>query len=181
MAKFKGNGNATVGLGGTQGTGVERLKNALKNRIVKKGITKSSQGPTKAMKASAPVRNSKDIQGGTLKRSWGLRVTVNRRTNVVSGVIGVRRGFKWQVAQKPPEQYGLFKRLLHKAGLIRPPRDGKVYVDPAKYFHLVEYGTYRSRARPFVRTVWGGMRQQSVGVFVATVREEVRKQAVKGK
>jgi HK97 gp10 family phage protein len=152
-------GNATFGLGGTKGQGLEALKQALQKRIVKKAVTKTVQPVAKAVKAACPVRDAKDVKGGTLKKSIGYRVGANKQTGKVSAAVGARKGFKREIGKG---------------------KDGSpVYADPAKYMHLVEYGTYRSRALPFVRPAWQARRAQARATFVAVMQQEIRAEAAK--
>ncbi len=155
-------GDASVSLGGTKGLGLKGLRDSIQKRIVKKGVTKMVQPVTKAVKAASPVRDEKDRQGGTLKKSLGHKVSA-KRSGFAKAVIGARRGFKRQI--------GVVKRGKN-AG--RP-----IFADPVKYLHLVEYGTKYAAAKRFVKRTWQQQKRQAVTTFIQVVREGIKTQAAK--
>jgi len=155
-------GDASVALGGTKGLGLKGLKAALQKRIVKNGVTKTVQPVNKAVKAACPVRDAKDIQGGTLKKSLGYKVD-SKKSGFAKAVIGARRGYKRQVG-------------VIKTG---PNAGTPVMADPAKYLHLVEYGTRNAPATRFVKRTWIQQKRQAMATFARVVREEIKKEAAK--
>ena len=82
---------------------------------VRAGIEEVTRAVLKDAKALVPERT------GQLRKSLGRRVRVYRRSRVVVGIVGPRRGFKVVV--------------------------GGVPVDPARYAHLVEFGRAAVRAK----------------------------------
>ena len=117
----------------TKITGAREIRDALRKlpkelqRAAEKAVLRAGAQPiAKAAKARAP----KD--SGLLKKSIGLRVaTVKGET---SARVGPRTGMKQQVTRKRP--------------------NGKTYTetaDPNKYSHLVELGSSRAPAKPFIR------------------------------
>lgn len=120
-------------MNGTKITGAREIRDALRKlpkelqRAAEKAVLRAGAQPiAKAAKARAP----KD--SGLLKKSIGLRVaTVKGET---SARVGPRTGMKRQVTRKRP--------------------NGKTYTemaDPNNYSHLVELGSSRAPAKPFIR------------------------------
>jgi HK97 gp10 family phage protein len=71
---------------------------------------------------------------GLLRKSLGRKVKVYRNTGVATAVVGPRRGFKVVLGVR-----------------VRGKAAGKTYhADPTHYSHLVEKGTNRSQAFPFL-------------------------------
>lgn len=78
------------------------------------------------------VRSKAPIASGLLKKSIGFRV--KKIKGVISARIGPKTGFGKEVT---------------RIGSDGQPR--QVYSDPNKYSHLVELGTSRTAAKPFIR------------------------------
>lgn len=95
-----------------------------RNRIARPAIREASGEIRKKAKANAPKET------GLLKKS--IKNVVRTGKTGVYAVIGPANGFKQEVV-----------------------RDGRtVMSDPAKYAHLVEYGTTHSAAKPYLRPAY---------------------------
>jgi HK97 gp10 family phage protein len=134
------------------------MKRSLRNRIIRKAITKASQPIMKSMKALAP-RDS-----GLLRRSIGRRTKTTRRGEVVA-VIGPRSkpSFKQQVRVGGK---GKGKRMKGGRLVIR---------NPVRYAHLVEFGTRHSRAKPFMRPAFDANQRQARQMIEKIVWDELRR------
>ena len=104
-----------------------------------------------AAKAKAPVGRGK--HRGLLKKSIGANVKKVR--GETSARIGARTGWKVEVGEKTVTTGVLFKKRKKK----------KVYKDPSKYSHLVEFGTSHSAAQPFIRPAVESTQSQVVGAM----------------
>jgi HK97 gp10 family phage protein len=69
------------------------------------------------------------IRTGTLRKSIGAKVKSYPSRRVVVAIVGPRRGFRKDI-------------------------EGVGTVDPVNYAHLVEFGSRRSQAKPFMRPAW---------------------------
>jgi HK97 gp10 family phage protein len=102
----------------------------------------------KAAKARAPIGSGP--HPGLLKKSIGMNV--RKVGSIISARIGPRTGFRVQVGTKKLRKNLMAKRrdgsriLAASAGTEVP-----VFKDPNKYSHLVELGTSKSPAKPFIR------------------------------
>lgn len=86
----------------------------------------------KPIAAAAKSNAGRSKETGLLQESIG--VTVKKVRGRLSARVGARTGFGREVSRGG---YG--------------PRARTVYSDPSKYAHLVEYGTSKTAARPFMR------------------------------
>lgn len=66
---------------------LQGLSRTVRNKILRKAITKAVQPITKDAKARAPRRT------GALRKSIGYKVVTYKRNGTVTGVIGPRKGF----------------------------------------------------------------------------------------
>ena len=129
------------------------LKRALRSKILRKAVGKAVQPIMKDAKARVPVRH------GLLKKAMGFRVRTLRKNGVVVGIVGPRTGFRTQVGVD---------------------RNGKpIYGNPTRYAHLVEYGTVRAAAKPFLRPAWSAGRNQAAVTLARVAAEELEKEAAK--
>lgn len=157
----------------TQIQGVEqvvaRLGNvskAVRNKILRKAINAATGPVYKAARANAKnVVNqaaSNDAVGqvmkstGTLAKSIGRKVKIYRQSGVAVGIVGPRTGFKRTVTLKSGRE---------------------LVVDPIKYSHLVEYGTRRSRAKPFLRPAWDQNKNAAADALSSVVRDGIQEAA----
>ena len=123
---------------------VKIVKKQFAGEVVKYKIVKQNRFNKKI---SVSVRDDRGktklgYLGGQLKKSLGYRIKVYRDTGVVIGVVGPRRGYRISVGVRS-----------------RGPNKGKpVFINPVNYAHLVELGTRRTAAQPFLRpAVQGGI------------------------
>lgn len=137
---------------------LDGLKNAVKNRILKKAVNKGCKIILKAAKAKAPRET------GLLKKSLGSKVKVYRNTGVVVGIVGPRKGFRQEV--------------LRKKGRWFP---AMVISDPIRYAHLVELGTSHSQAKPFLGPAVNDSSVAIRNAMAAEITKGLQDQAAKGK
>lgn len=132
-----------------------KLKDAARNKAIRRGLTKSGQLLTKAIKGKIKTK----ARRGLLRKSIGQKVKIpraNPRTGAKAKpgyvIIGPRRGFKTQVGT-----------------VTRGPRKGQpVYEDPANIAHLVEFGhagPHSAPPHPFIRPAWDANRQKVFDVM----------------
>lgn len=138
---------------------LEGLKASVGRRILRKAITDATRPILKDAKSKCPRET------GLLRKSLGRKTKVYRKSGVVVGIVGPRTGFKQMVT-------------------IKDRRTGKtveVLRNPTKYAHLVEYGTLKAAAKPFLRPAWTGNKSRAAELIATRVREEIAKEAAKAK
>jgi HK97 gp10 family phage protein len=131
--------------------GLEDLKRALagvdgrvRKKALRKGVNAAAGVILKRARQKVPVRL------GLLKKSLGRKVKVYRKEGAVVGIVGPRTGFRRQVGTT---------------------KDGRpVFENPTQIAHLVEKGTRRSRAKPFMRPAL----EESRGDVSSAVAEAVQ-------
>lgn len=100
-------------------------------------------------RARSLLPTKRDGSTGQLRKSIGVRV--KRYKGAVWAGVGPRPGFK---------------------AVKRTTRDGKpVYHNPTQIAHLVERGTSRARARPFLRPAIDGTRNEQFSSFARKAEE----------
>jgi HK97 gp10 family phage protein len=121
-------------------TGTKEIQQALNRlpielqRSAETAVLRAGAKPiNKLARAKAPK------QSGLLKKSIGINVKKVR--GVTSARVGARKGWRVEVGEKE----------ITVGKIIRKRKKVKVYKDPTKYSHLVEYGTSHSAAKPFIR------------------------------
>lgn len=122
---------------------------------------------------------------GTLRRSIGFRVVTYKRNPTVVGIIGTRRGVK-----------GYARATRFATRTVRRPRarttediilraiegrrqKGKTLRVASRYAHLVEKGTRRSAARPFLRPALDRARGAVSVAIRSTLRSWLEREAVR--
>jgi HK97 gp10 family phage protein len=114
-------------------TGVHELRRAIEalpkelKRTVESSALRAGMTP---VRKSAAANLSRSMDTGLLKKSLGLTVKKTRKGQLTARV-GARSGFTQTVTRK---------------GRSKPEK-----VNPVKYAHLVEYGTSKAPAKPFIR------------------------------
>lgn len=148
---------------------IARLGNvsrAVKNKLLRKSVNAATMAPYKASRANAKNVVSQVAAGdelgqamkstGTLAKSIGRKVKIYRESGVAVGIVGPRQGFRRTVTLKSGRQ---------------------LVMDPVKYSHLVELGTRRSRAKPFLRTAWESTKGEAENALVSTMRDGIAEAA----
>lgn len=122
-------------------TGLEPLLRALDaagKNLKKKGTRKAVGAAGKIILKAAKSRVRR--VSGLLARSLGRKVKVYRGSGVAVAIVGPRKGYKQEVV-----------------------RDGRIATsDPIRYAHLVERGTMRSQALPFLQPALDSTKTQVV-------------------
>lgn len=151
---------------------LDHLKNAVRNRILRKAVGDGARIIAKAAKQKAPVRSKADAPSNItplklLKKSIGSKVKVYRNSGKVVGIVGPRTGFKTQIGSRV------------RKGKKSKPGD-PIYENPTNVAHLLELGTKRSRARPFLRPALDQSKEQVKTAMAAAIKAGIEKEAVKG-
>lgn len=108
------------------GLGISRLPVHLQ-RAAESAVLRAGAKPlVKAARSKAPIAT------GLLKKSIGFRV--KKVKGIISARVGPRTGYAKEVTR-----------------MGRDGRPRQVYSDPNKYSHLVEIGSSRTAAKPFIR------------------------------
>ena len=146
--------------------GLRTLQSRIQRRVCRKACLEGSQALNKRAKSLCPRRitfQTKSIDGkrvkkhrgeftiavsipgllssiqtydgGLLRKSLGYKVKTYTKTGTAVAVCGPRKGFR--------EQIGVVSRGKDKG---KP-----IFADPQKYAHLVENGTRRTSAKPWLR------------------------------
>lgn len=131
---------------------LDGLAAKVRRKILRDAISEGSKIITKAAKAGAPV------QTRLLRNSLGRKIKTYRNSGIVVAIIGPRVGFRKEV--------------------LRGKR--RVLSNPTKYAHLVELGTKRMSARPFLRPAFA---RNSAAIMraMAGIIEKGAEQAAGGK
>lgn len=131
------------------------------NRASRRGVTKAAREVRKDARQRTPVRT------GLLKRSLDVKVKTYP-SGVVVGVVGPATGFKTDKATG--------KKVRTKLG----EKIKETGINPVKYAHLVELGTKRSKARPFLRPALDANREKATAILAAEYMAELTKVRAKG-
>lgn len=99
-----------------------------------------------------PAKRAAPVRSRALRRSIGQKIATYKSGTMVL-VVGPRRG-------------------------VTAEHEGRRVV-PANYAHLVEFGTQRSRATPFMRQAAVAARSEGVRNFSRKIREELPKEVEK--
>ncbi len=127
---------------------LDGVKTAMRSRILKLAVGDGMRVILGAAKSAAPQ------DSGLLRRSLGQKVKGYRDSGIVVGIVGPRTGFKESVTTK---------------------RGRTVYRNATKYAHLVELGTKRMQARPFLGPAWSGSSRAAAVAIADRIALEVAK------
>lgn len=121
-----------------------------------------------------------DVQ--VIKNIGRLKTAMERkilRKAIGKGLIPIRKLAK----QNVPVDEGLLKKSIKSK--VTKMVSGKVYVDPkivnekgdkpAKYAHLIEFGTKHSKAEPFMRPAVDAGRNEALKIIEQTAKDELSK------
>lgn len=133
----------------------------LPRKLARKALRRAVTIATRKLARAAKDRAKGFKRTGTLWKSLGSKVKVYASSGAVVGIVGARQGFRTQI--------GVAKK--DSAETTRYPRKtgDPIYANPVKYLHLVELGTHRSRANPFLADALRATRS----VIKATLVEEI--------
>lgn len=171
MAKFIG--GKLEGVSGVLKS-LEFLEKKTADKIRRKFVSKFTSMLAKAVKQKVPKLEdinvamkafgvSSGYSGGQLKKAIGRKVKTYRKTRTTFGVVGARTGYKIQVGKR-----------------TRGKNKGKpVFINPTQYFHLAEYGTRHSAARPSLRPSFDALKGQAKPMLTQIAREEIERDAAK--
>jgi len=136
---------------------LKRTMTTLDDKMLMKVVTPAMRAAarpvTLAARAKAPVRTR------LLRKSIGVRVKTYRKNKTAWVGVGPRKGFKTQI--------GTVSR--------GPNRGQPIYANPTQYAHLIERGTSRVQARPFLRPAIQSTTSQQLGKFTAKARAQFGK------
>lgn len=120
---------------------------AINKRLARKALRKAVTVAGRVVRDDA--KNRVAVRTGLLRKSLGVRVRTYLARGVVVAVVGPRRGFRRDVP-------------------------GVGTVDPVNYAHLVEYGTNKSAAKPFLRPAWDENKERIVAAMRGILEESLR-------
>ena len=129
-----------------------KLKRVTGRKVVRKALNEASKPILRTAKAKVPVDT------GLLRKSLGRKQKSYRGGRSVV-IIGPRTGFKREVTVAGKKQ-------------VR---------NPAKYSHLVEFGTRRTAAKPFLRPAFDELLHQTVAAITNTIADGIEAEATKAK
>lgn len=115
-----------------------RLKDSVQRKYIRRAVTQAARKATAAAKSFVPV------ESGALKRSIGFNVGYEKTSGIFVGRIRPRKGFGQRVTKVRGK-----RRRIGKRGAAAGAKIEKR--EPTFYAHLVERGTVRMPARPFMR------------------------------
>ncbi len=154
---------------------VLRLQNVSKqvrNKLLRKAVTKAVQPVTKQAKANAKnvtsQATSDDLLGQVMKSTGLFAKAIGSKvktypSGVVVGIIGARSGFNRVVGVR-----------------VRGKNIGKaINADPIYYGHLVEFGTHRSRAKPVMRPAWDQKKDEASATLHQVLGDGIEEAAKK--
>ena len=128
---------------------LERLGGAAQRRVVRPGVTKALSPITGAAKKNVTAQGAK--RTGLLRKSIRAVVRTYRGSGIIWGGVGIN-----------PAIVGVDER-------------GRT-AWPIMYAHLVERGTYRTRAKPFLRPAFDANKGRALRILEATVRTNLEKE-----
>ena len=143
----------------------KQLRNSILRRAINAAVLPCLRGARSNAKSvvnqAAPGDQMAQLMKstGTLARSMGRKVKIYP-SGIAVGIVGPRNGMGRAVTLKSGRQ---------------------LYMDPVHYSHLVEFGTHRSRAKPFLRPAWESSKGQARLALESTIRDGIDKAAAKGK
>jgi HK97 gp10 family phage protein len=147
---------------------IERLKNGIQRKVLKKAIAKA----LKPIAAKAKQKVSKDT--GLLASAIKTKVTrmISGKVYVDPNVIqatkdGETRNVKFSGKAK--------KGQGKKAFFAFAKRNGYELKIPAKYAHLVEFGTRKAKAKPFMRPARDESRNEALKEIENECRNGIEK------
>lgn len=125
--------------------------NNLEGKIARSASRRAlTKASTPTVKAArARVRK----ESGTLKKSLDKKVKTYVRSGVVVAIVGPRSGFK-----------GEYKGKVRR---------------PSFYAHLVEFGTSKTPARPFLRPAMASTKSRSVSIYRSEIKGFIDKEAAR--
>ena len=129
---------------------VQRLPRAAQLKVIRPALNEASKIILQAVKARAP----KDT--GLLRKSLGRRMKTYRRSGVIVAYVGPRTGFKREVT-------------------LRSGRT--VFRNPTRYAHLVERGTSRAPAYPFMRPAFDESKAAVMSALKRKISEGIVREA----
>ena len=155
---------------------IGRLKTKMQRKIVRKAIAKGLRPIARIAKRNAPVGET-----GLLRKSIKTKVTrmVSGKVYVDPRVIGVKAqstGGKWARVKVKAER-GANKGYKAVRGAIMSQNPDAQIRKPANYAHLVEFGTRRASAKPFMRPAMAAGRASAIHEIEKTVKSELAKAA----
>lgn len=128
-----------------------KLGRRVQGRIARSSSSKSMTPVNKAAKKN--LRQNGSIESGALVRSIGKKIKQYRKGGTTTVNIGPRVGSQFDVTWK---------------GRIRKPK---------KYAHLVELGTWQSRAKPFIRPALESNESVVLGILGSDMGVKIEKEA----
>ena len=147
---------------------LSELAKAVAKKILRRAMLAGTKAPYKQMKA-----NAKSVADtGLLAKSIGRKVKVYRGSGVVVGVIGPQAGFR-RIVERPKKGSRRAKFIKETLGIKYGKGTGRIIMDPNNYAHLVELGSRRSRAHPFMRPAWDTAKAESEAAIAATLKEGI--------
>ena len=129
------------------------LSSATVNKIVRPSMKRASKPVITDARNRVPMGGT-----GLLKKSIGRRGKTYKNSGVLVEVIGPRSGFKRTVEI-----------------------DGKAVIkNPTKYAHLVEFGTSKTGAQPFLRPALASKKSEALRILATEISREIKRQAKLG-
>jgi HK97 gp10 family phage protein len=151
---------------------LEKIKRGARNRILKRAMMLASKPILDAAKDKAPK------EFGLLKRSIKRKVIVDKKTGTVRVLIGPAKGYGKVVKLKPDQVFREVSGATRK--VTKPTAEQREQKrDPVHYAHLVELGTVKRQAKPFLRPALDDNAAKFVRIMADVVREEIEKLARK--
>lgn len=133
------------------GRNFAELGRRVQGKIARSASSKSMTPVNKAAKKN--LRQNGSVESGALVRSIGKKVKQYRTGGTTTTNVGPRISSQYDVAW---------------AGRIRKPK---------KYAHLVEFGTWQSRAKPFIRPALESNEDVVLGILGRDMGMKIEKEA----
>lgn len=154
------------------------LKRSVRRKILTRAIRRAHKDVVTKARQLVPVKSS------LLKKSIGAKVKVYAAKGAVVAVIGPRKGFRKEVA-KVKTKKGMKHLIVTdkvNAKLAGKGQEAKrVIQDPVKYAHLVELGTARYPAKPFLRPALFDQKDHLANLIMQEVAAGIEEEAAKAK
>lgn len=124
----------------------------VEKKIRTKALRKGLGEGTKKILWATKAKTKQHRRTGQLHKALGRKIKVYRHSGAAVGLVGVRKGFTVPVL--------IGKQIVN--------------VNPRKYWHLFERGTYRSQPRHALKAAWAAHARYAEQAILSALKEVVR-------
>lgn len=157
---------------------LDGLKDSLKNKIMRKWMDAAGKVIRDEAKKRAPVLRDRKkyphLIPGLLKKSIGVKVKTYK-SGVTVAIIGPRTDYR---SVRDPGTGKVVRQTKKNATKFAAIAKGGAFIqNPTKYAHLLELGTKKMAARPFLRPAIESKRGEAIQIGIRVINQEIAKLA----